>query len=173
MATNQIQPPHLNILEHRKWQYQQVLFLLQYHEQVFWSKFAVFLLVQTVLMTLIGTGLFSNNRTPEANRLLFGGSLLGFLICFLWLLNFLHHYGYYALRLAQGREMENEGDRGRLLTQGLQMSHGESFTVNGRRFPPWYFPRCLGPRYLFPILIGLFGVAFGILLSLTMPSFNW
>jgi hypothetical protein len=75
-------------------EYDRALSLMQYHIQLLWQQFGVFLLAETVLMGFLGTAVIQQSSAPQNDWLTFGGAVFGFLLCFPWWSTYWHNYKY-------------------------------------------------------------------------------
>lgn len=148
----------------RAWEYERALFMLQYHDQMFWPKYSVFLLVSTIILGVIGNIVAQPHGFIEHRPWIIGGAIFGLLICVLWCAVFQHHYAYYRLRILQARRLERNGLPGQLLIDGEKLASGHRLDVDGEHVQMG----CLGQKLKFrlssELLIGLFALIYFLLI---------
>jgi hypothetical protein len=147
-----------------KEEYDIALSLMQYHIQLLWQQFGTFLLAETVLIGLLGTALAQENTRHIQDMIVIGGAIFGVLLCFPWWSTYWHNYKYYELRIAQARRHETKLGIS-LLTEGRELGLGNTVTIEGMKIRHPFLARRLPPRFAFPLLIFMFGLAFLALMA--------
>jgi hypothetical protein len=149
-------------------EYERAISLMQYQTELLWQEFGAFLLAETVLIGFLGTALAQESTLIGKNWLIFGGAVLGLVLCLPWWSTFEHNYEYYRLRIAQARQHENILGIA-LLTEGKKLSSGQTVKVGNETFRHPLLARLLPPRLGVKFLIILFGIAFSMLIAITAP----
>lgn len=151
-----------------KEEYDHALSLMQYHTQLLWQEFGVFLLAETVLIGFLGSMLAQGNTLFINKVLAFVGAVLGLIICLPWWTTYWHNYKYYELRLAQARRHEKILGIS-LLTEGKKLSSGDEVRIDGVIIRHPFWSRLFPPRLAVRFLIMVFTLAFITLAILTHP----
>lgn len=147
-------------------EYNYAISLIQYHIQLLWSQFGIFLLVETIIIGFIGTAITSD----EPNRFfVLVGSIFGFVICFPWWSTFIHNYQYYILRMAQARKHEKKLGI-KLLSEGKQMSEGYPVEIDNKIYKHTMLAMILPPRRAIKFLIILFWLLFVVLIIFSITQ---
>lgn len=136
--------------------YARAIGLMQYEIQTLWVIFGIFLLAETVLLGGIG-----NAFKGAPKELLFGGALLGLLLVIPWWTTFEYRRSFYLLRIAQAKQFENEEG---FLTEGQRLGDGKP--VRNVRIN--CFVRLMRPQHAAWVLMGLFAIAFLLILVVTL-----
>jgi hypothetical protein len=152
-------------------EYDRALSLMQYHIGLLWEEFGAFLLTETVLIGFLGTALAQKEPMIGKNWVVFGGAILGLILCFPWWSTHWHNYRYYQLRIEQAKRHEAKLGIS-LLTEGEKLSSGSAVIINGKKLRHPWLARLLPPRRAFSLLIILFGAAFSILIVITGPWYK-
>jgi hypothetical protein len=130
--------------------------LLQYHTQLLWQEFGVFLLIQTIIIGFIGTTL--SNEFPNKTWLIIM-AILGLLICLPWYSTFLHNYEYYLLRIAQAKKYEAILGLD-LLLEGKNLYSTDGVEIGEQKLKHGAMAKNLPPKTAFLLLILLFALIF-------------
>ncbi len=149
-------------------EYDYAISLMQYHTDLLWKEFSAFLLANTVLIGFLATALADKEPIVRENWLVFLGSILGLLICPLWCATFQHNYKYYQLRVLQAKRHESALGIS-LLSEGGMLSEGEPVHIGDEKLQFHPLAQHLPPRRSVPLLIGLYAIAFGILIVISGP----
>jgi hypothetical protein len=149
-------------------EYDRALALMQYHIQLLWQQFGVFLLAETVLLGFLGTAIIQLSSASDGDWLIFGGAVFGLLLCFPWWSTYWHNYKYYELRIAQARRHEKALGIS-LLTEGKNLSSGSELKIDGTTIRHSSLARVLPPRRAIPLLVIIFGIAFLAFISMSWP----
>lgn len=149
-------------------EYDRAISLMQYQTELLWTEFGAFLLAETVLIGFLGTALAQEGPNIGGNVLIFGGAILGLILCIPWWSTFRHNYEYYVLRIEQAKR--HEAALGiTLLTEGDELSLGKKLNINGRVLHHPWLVRVLPPRRAVNLLIIIFVIVFIALIAITTP----
>jgi hypothetical protein len=119
--------------EKRIRRYENTLSLLFYEGEIAWQLNIVFIALNVGLGTLIGTQL--KDGTFRFNILFAIYSLLGLVICILWLGTFKRNNKYYNFRMAQAREAEPQEWK-LVRDRGYKFSHGQKIIIKCQDVDP-------------------------------------
>lgn len=140
--------------------YSAALELMQYHIQVLWGVFGLFLVAETVLLGALAQ-VFVGGPTP----FVLAGSLVGLLLVIPWWTTFEYNRAFYLLRVEQAKKHEPVDSR--FLAEGGDLAHGKPVpylvTVSGGNQQPLTIGpliRFIGMRYAGLFLILVFGASF-------------
>jgi hypothetical protein len=101
--------------------YQTAVGLFQYEGQLRWTIFGIFLLVETVLLSVLADKALQ--PAEHKSWLLIAGGVTGLFLVHVWYRTFKHYTGFYALRIHQAKALEK--DLGfHSFTEGAQFAEG-------------------------------------------------
>ena len=149
-------------------EYDRAISLMQYQTELLWAEFGAFLLAETVLIGFLGTALVQGGFKIGENLLVFGGAILGLILCIPWWTTFRHNYESYILRIEQAKRHETVLGIA-LLTEGQALSSGRTMNINGKMLRHPWLVRLLPPRRAVNMLILVFGIPFSVLIAITAP----
>ena len=96
--------------EDKKIEYKLLIDLYKYEGQISWQIFGIFLIANTVFISFLMRSVFGDSKLVEVffNLGDFISSIIGMLLCILWLACRQRNAGYHMLRLNQAKSLEDE-----------------------------------------------------------------
>lgn len=139
--------------------YELSISLMQYHTQLLWQEFGVFLITQTIIIGFISSLL--SNEVSNKNWINYL-AIFGLLICIPWYSTFLHNYQYYLLRIEQAKKYEKTLGLD-LILEGKKLYSNDGIMIGNQKLRQSLFTKIFAPKDVFPLLILGFALAFLII----------
>jgi len=150
--------------------YKRFLEQMRHEQNVVWHVFSVFLLPQTIFLAFLLSVSFGKEGSVGSTLGIIVASIVGLILCVLWLVSYVQCSRSYHFRAAQARDAEPKG-RNLMSGDGKKFSDGEWVEAGGKchQIMP-IAPRALRVRYTVPLVIFLFMRVYAVILGITVLS---